>query len=116
MKARSFTTWGVSIAAASPVTVGDGVGAAGSAVLNLNAAMSAAQALNVTLASDGVVVQNSNRLVRLSAVSGTGELRLNNAWAMRLKSPVPAATLHSAARYRVASGSRPPIRPPEAAS
>ena len=67
------------IPAASPVTIGDGIGAAGSAVLNLNAAMSAAQALNVTLASDGVVVQNSNRLVRLSAVSGTGELRLNNA-------------------------------------
>ncbi len=32
------------------VTIGDGVGAAGSAVLNLNASMSAAQALNVTLA------------------------------------------------------------------
>ena len=45
-----------------------------SAVLNLNAAMSAAQALNVTVATDGVVVQNTNRLVRLSAVSGTGEL------------------------------------------
>ena len=70
---------GGAIPAASLVTIGDGVGAAGSAVLNLNAAMSAAQALNVTLASDGVVVQNSNRLVRFSAVSGTGELRLNSA-------------------------------------
>ena len=65
------------IPAASLVTIGDGIGAAGSAVLNLNAAMSAAQALNVTVAADGVVVQNNNRLVRLSAVSGTGELRLN---------------------------------------
>ncbi len=74
-----FYNVGGAIAAASPVTIGDGIGAAASAVLNLNAAMSAAQALNVTLASDGVVVQNSNRLVRLSAVSGTGELRLNNA-------------------------------------
>jgi len=72
-----FYNAGGSIAAASAVTVGDGAGAAGSAVLNLNAAMSAAQALNVTVASDGVVVQNNNRLVRLSAVSGTGELRLN---------------------------------------
>ena len=73
-----FYNAGGSIAAASAVTVGDGAGAAGSAVLNLNAAMSAAQALNVTVASDGVVVQNNNRLVRFSAVSGTGELRLNS--------------------------------------
>ena len=65
------------IPAASLVTIGDGIGAAGSAVLNLNAAMSAAQALNLTVATEGVVVQNNNRLVRLSAVSGTGELRLN---------------------------------------
>lgn len=67
------------IPAASLVTLGDGIGAAGSAVLNLNAAMSVAQALNVTLASDGLLIQNNNRLVRLSAVSGTGELRLNAA-------------------------------------
>ena len=67
------------IPAASLVTIGDGIGAAGSAVLNLNATLSAAQALNVTLASDGVVIQNNNRLVRFSAVSGTGELRLNAA-------------------------------------
>ncbi len=65
------------IPAASLVTIGDGIGAAGTAVLNLNANVSAAQALNATLAADGVVVQNNNRLVRLSAVSGTGELRLN---------------------------------------
>ena len=67
------------IPAASLVTIGDGIGAAGSAVLNVNASLSAAQALNVTLASDGVLIQNNNRLVRLSAVSGTGELRLNTA-------------------------------------
>ena len=76
-KARFCTTPSGAIPAASLVTIGDGIGAAGSAVLNLNAAMSAAQALNVTVAADGAVVQNNNRLVRLSAVSGTGELRLN---------------------------------------
>ena len=84
--ARFCTTLAVRSRRLQLVTIGDGIGAAGSAVLNLNAAMSAAQALNVTVASDGVVVQNNNRLVRLSAVSGTGELRLNSRrWAMRFE-------------------------------
>jgi len=69
---------GAAIPAGSPVTVGDGVGAAASAQLNIDSAMTAAQALDVTLASDGAVIQANNRLVRLSAVAGSGEVRLNS--------------------------------------
>lgn len=60
-----------------PVTVGDGAGAAGSAVLFLDAGIGVAQALAPTLGSDGLLIQGPNRLVRLLSASGTGELRLN---------------------------------------
>jgi autotransporter-associated beta strand protein len=73
-----FYNLGGAISAASTVTIGDGVGAAGSAILNLNQSMTTAQALNVTLQSDGLLIQNNNRLVRLGAVSGVGELRINS--------------------------------------
>ncbi len=66
------------IPATSRVSIGDGNGTAGSAVLNINRPMSAAQALDATLESDGVLVQGNRRIVRLSSVSGSaGELRLN---------------------------------------
>lgn len=67
------------IPGASAVTVGDGVGAAGSAQLVINNTVPSANALNVTLAADGVVIQGNNRLVRLASIAGTGEMRINSA-------------------------------------
>ncbi len=64
---------------ASAVTIGDGVGAADSARLNINISMLPAQALIVTMGSDGLLAQGNNRLVRLGSVAGSGELRLNSA-------------------------------------
>jgi autotransporter-associated beta strand protein len=69
---------GGAIPAASAVTVGDGVGAAASAQLFVDVSMSGAQALNVTLAPDGAVVQGNNRLVRLASVAGSGQLQINS--------------------------------------
>ncbi len=64
---------------AGAVSVGNGVGAADSAVLNLNAAMGFANALSLSIASDGLVLQANNRLIRLNSATGTGEIRLNAA-------------------------------------
>lgn len=60
-----------------PVSVGDGTGAADSAVLFVNSSMSFGVALVPDIASDGLLWQGNNRLVRLSSASGTGEIRLN---------------------------------------
>lgn len=64
---------------AGAVSVGNGVGAADSAILNLNASMGVANALSLSIASDGLVLQANNRLVRLNSATGTGEIRLNAA-------------------------------------
>lgn len=61
------------------VSVGNGVGAADSAILNLNASMGFANALSLSIASDGLVLQANNRLIRLNSATGTGEIRLNAA-------------------------------------
>lgn len=65
------------ISGASQVFIGDGVGGAGSALLTINQTMGTAAALDVTIASDGRLVQGNNRIVRLSALSGAGEVVLN---------------------------------------
>ena len=59
------------------VSLGDGVGAAGSSVLFLDSAMSFGQALAPNIASDGLLAQGNNRLIRLSSASGTGQIALN---------------------------------------
>ena len=70
------------IPAGSAVTIGDGVGAAGSATLAIvGAAIGFSNALALTIASDGLLLQGPTRLVRISSLSGTsptGELRINN--------------------------------------
>lgn len=65
------------ISGASRVFIGDGVGGAGSAQLTVNQTVSTPNALDVTLAADGRLVQGNNRIVRLSALSGAGEVVLN---------------------------------------
>ena len=66
----------------SAVTIGDGVGAAASATLAIVGALIApSNALAITIASDGLLLQGPTRLVRISSLSGTsptGELRINN--------------------------------------
>jgi autotransporter-associated beta strand protein len=69
---------GTAIPGTSAVTVGDGAGAAASAQLVFNTTVPSAAALNVTVASDGVVVQGNNRLVRLASIAGSGEMRINS--------------------------------------
>jgi autotransporter-associated beta strand protein len=70
---------GSAIPAASAVRLGDGVGAAGTARLNINASMTGAQGFALSTGSDGLLVQGNNRFVRLGSVAGTGELRVNAA-------------------------------------
>jgi autotransporter-associated beta strand protein len=70
---------GGAIPAASLVGLGDGVGASGSARLNIDVSMSPGQAFAVDLATDGLLVQGNNRFTRLNGVSGNGELRVNSA-------------------------------------
>ncbi len=54
------------------VFIGDGVGAAGSAVLNVNSGISFGRAFHAILSPDGLLVQGNGNLVRLTALSGTG--------------------------------------------
>jgi autotransporter-associated beta strand protein len=70
---------GGAIPSATTVAIGDGVGASGSARLNIDVSMSPGQAFAVNLATDGLLVQGNNRFTRLNGVSGTGELRVNSA-------------------------------------
>ncbi len=70
---------GSAIPAASAVALGDGVGAAGTARLNINQSMTGAQGFALTMLSDGLLVQGNNRFVRLGSVAGSGELRVNAA-------------------------------------
>jgi autotransporter-associated beta strand protein len=70
---------GGAIPSATTVSIGDGVGASGSARLNIDMSMSPGQAFAVNLASDGLLFQGNNRFTRLNGVSGTGELRVNSA-------------------------------------
>lgn len=69
---------GSAIPAASAATLGDGIGTTGSARLNINLSMLPAQALALSMGSDGLLVQGNNRFVRLASVSGAGELRVNS--------------------------------------
>ncbi len=59
------------------VSVGDGAGAADSAILFLDVSMGFVNALAPTIAADGLLSQGNNRLIRLSSLSGSGETRLN---------------------------------------
>jgi autotransporter-associated beta strand protein len=67
------------IAAGSLVKVGDGTGSAGSASLFLDASTGSGFAPDVVVASDGLLWQGNNRLVRVDSLSGVGETRLNTA-------------------------------------
>jgi fibronectin-binding autotransporter adhesin len=67
------------IVGGSLVKVGDGTGTAGSATLFLDASTGGTFALDVEVASDGLLWQGNNRLVRIESLSGVGETRLNTA-------------------------------------
>jgi len=62
---------------AGAVTVGDGVGAADSAILVINASMGL-NALSVSLASDGQLSVRNGFLGLLNSASGTGEIRMSS--------------------------------------
>jgi autotransporter-associated beta strand protein len=64
--------------AGSTVTVGDGSGAASSAVLTMAVVMTQPNAFNATLNSDGSIVQNSGSTVFLSPLQGSGLVTLSS--------------------------------------
>ncbi|MDX2227721.1 MAG: hypothetical protein SFY92_11610 [Verrucomicrobiae bacterium] len=59
--------------------VGDGVGAANSAVFTVNGGMAGGVGLSVVVSNDGQFVQGNNRLVRLNTLSGNGNVSINAA-------------------------------------
>ncbi len=61
----------------SLVKVGDGTGTAGSATFFVDSTVGGTFALDVEVASDGLLLQGNNRLVRVESLSGSGETRLN---------------------------------------
>lgn len=67
------------IPAASTVTIGDGVTA--NVNLVIAAAMTAINALNVTINSDGTLMQNSNQGVQLASLQGSGNIIISGAGA-----------------------------------
>jgi fibronectin-binding autotransporter adhesin len=65
------------IVGGSLVRVGDGTGSAGSATFFVDSTIGGTFALDVEVASDGLLWQGNNRLVRIESLAGSGETRLN---------------------------------------
>lgn len=75
---RSWTAGGLPGGVGSPVVaIGDGLGVADSAVLDLRGSMGVSNAIAVNVASDGRLEQFNYIHVRLLSAAGTGEIRLN---------------------------------------
>ncbi|MBX7066139.1 MAG: autotransporter domain-containing protein [Parachlamydiales bacterium] len=61
----------------STVNVGDGMGAANTTQLTINAGIATPAAFLANVNSDGRLIQGNNRIVRLTGLQGSGEVLLN---------------------------------------